>query len=331
MFFAALPFIVLGVWLFITRDYSTNEPLQAESLTVDAFTNQPGLLAMMAALVAVYLWTWWPTFGSLWQIWMRSDEYSCGLLVFPLAIYAGFNRKRGLRSTPVRPFLWGLLFLGITHVFRCVFGLYYGFGSIDRMSIVVGFIFLVMTTAGLRFTWKVWPLLIYLYLMLPLPNRVHAMIAGPLQHYSTISAVFVLETLGYGAVRQGNVIQIGDTTVAVAEACNGLRMLTAFFVISGLVVLIVNRPWWQKLVILLTTIPISFLCNTIRLAITAIAFTMINTQGWEKVFHDFGGYAMMPLALAMVVLELWFMKKLVVTDEDNKPREQIIHFNAKNN
>ena len=37
---------------------------------------------------------------------------------------------------------------------------------------------------------------------------------------------------------------------------------------------------------------------------------MLEGEKWEELFHDFGGYAMMPLALAAVVAELWLLKKL---------------------
>jgi exosortase len=116
--------------------------------------------------------------------------------------------------------------------------------------------------------------------------------------------------MGYEAIQEGNIIHVGSSTVAVAEACNGLRMITAFFVISGLVVLLVKRSWWEKLTILASSLPIALLCNTVRLTLTAIAFTILSGEQWEKIFHDFGGYAMMPLALAIVVAELWLLAKL---------------------
>jgi hypothetical protein len=37
---------------------------------------------------------------------------------------------------------------------------------------------------------------------------------------------------------------------------------------------------------------------------------VLSGEYWEKIFHDFGGYAMMPLALAAVVAELWLLAKL---------------------
>jgi flagellar biogenesis protein FliO len=41
-----------------------------------------------------------------------------------------------------------------------------------------------------------------------------------------------------------------------------------------------------------------------------MAFTVLDGEQWEKIFHDFGGYAMMPLAIAIVVAELWLLRKL---------------------
>jgi len=151
-------------------------------------------------------------------------------------------------------------------------------------------------------------------MMLPLPGRVQTAVTLPLQKWSTTSAVFCLEMLGYPVIQEGNIIQIGDTSVAVAEACNGLRMITAFFVIGALVALLAKRTWWEKVIILASCLPIALICNTLRLAVTAIAFTMLSEEHWQQRFHDFGGYAMMPLALALVVLQLYILEKLFMRD-----------------
>jgi len=151
--------------------------------------------------------------------------------------------------------------------------------------------------------------------MLPWPTRVQAAVTLPFQRWATSSAVFCLELMGFDVVQEGNIIHIGQASVAVAEACNGLRMVTAFFVIGGLVVLLVKRSWWEKLLIFASSLPIALLCNTIRLTITALAFTIISGEYWEKIFHDFGGYAMMPLALAATVGELWLLTKLTTISE----------------
>ena len=257
----------------------------------------------------VFLWSYWPGFVDLWNIWQRSDEYSSGLLVPFLAVYILWSRRHDIAKCPIRPCIWGVFAFIAAQAVR-VFGLFFMYGSAERLSVALSIAALVLLLFGWQLFRKVSTVLLFLCLMLPWPNRVQTAVALPLQRWATSSAVFCLEVLGYAVVRDGNIIHIGDATVAVAEACSGLRMVTAFFVVGGLVVLLVNRAWWEKLIIIVSSLPIALLCNTVRLAVTAIAFTVLSGEYWEKIFHDFGGYAMMPLALAAIIIELWLLTKL---------------------
>ena len=108
-------------------------------------------------------------------------------------------------------------------------------------------------------------------------------------------------------------------SVAVLEACNGLRMVVAFWVIGALVVLLMDRPLWQKIVVLVSCLPIALVCNTVRLTLTSVAFTFVRGETWEALFHDFGGYAMMPLALGMVMAEFWLLRALTTPPERVQP------------
>jgi exosortase len=192
------------------------------------------------------------------------------------------------------------------------------YSSAERLSVVLSIAALILLLFGWKFFRKISPILLFLCLMLPLPNVVQYYVGLNLQRWATSSAVFCLEVIGYAVTQDGHTIDMGNVSVAVLEACNGLRMITAFFVISGLVVLLVQRAWWEKLVILISSLPIALLCNTVRLAITAVFFTILEGVYWEQIFHDFGGYAMMPLALAAVVGELWLLAKLTVLPTEEK-------------
>jgi exosortase len=281
--------------------------------------NQLAYAAGGVLVLAAFLWSYWPTFADLLAAWRRSDEYSSGLLVPFLAAYVLWLRRQDLRSTLVRP----ALFLGLgaflfAQAVRGI-GLEYFYSSAERLSVVLSLAALVLLVLGWKYLERVVTVLLFLCLMLPWPNRIQSAITLPLQRWSTTSAVFCLELIGYQIRQDGNVIHLGDASVAVAEACNGLRMITAFFVISGLVVLLVKRPWWEKLVILASSLPIAFLCNTLRLATTAVFFTFIKGQTWEQRFHDWGGYAMMPLALALVVGQLWLLARLTTPPTELEP------------
>ena len=271
---------------------------------------RPIVIFAVSLLLIAFLWSYWPELTDLWRLWQRSDEYSSGLLVPFLAVYVLWTRRHDLAQCEIRPsILWGLLaFLG-AQAFR-QFGLFFGYDSAERLSVVLSLGALVLLLFGWRILGKAFTTLLFLFLMVPWPIALQGAIAQPLQRWSTSSAVFCLETAGYDVVQHGNVIDIEGMVVEVAWACNGLRMITAFFVIGGLVVLLVRRAWWEKLLVFASSLPVALLCNTVRLTITAIAFTIIEGERWDEIFHDFGGYAMMPLAIAIVVAELWLLRKL---------------------
>jgi exosortase len=280
---------------------------------------QVGYLVGGAIVLVAFLWSYWSTFVDLYGVWRRNDEYSAGLLVPFLAAYALWVRRRDFDQVRVRPAVCaGIILFLVAQTVRGL-GLYLMFGSAERLSVLMSVVAVVLLLLGWAFLRKLAPALLFLCLMLPWPNRVQSALAVPLQRWATTSAVFCLESAGYEVAREGNIITIGDTSVAVAEACNGLRMITAFVVVSGLVVLLARRARWEKLLILISSLPIALLCNTLRLTVTAVAFTFFKGEDVEKVFHDFGGYAMMPLALALVVGELWFLARLTTPPADISP------------
>ena len=281
--------------------------------------SRKNILTFLATVIifVAFLWSYWPGLVELWELWKLSDEYSSGLLVPFLAVYILWSRRSDITSYPVRPFIWGLFaFVGAQAV--RLFGLFLMYSSAERLSIVMSIAALILLLFGWKLFRKVSPILLFLCLMLPLPNVIQYHVGLNLQRLATSSAVFCLEVMGYAVTQDGHTIDMGNVSVAVLEACNGLRMITAFFVISGLVVLLVQRAWWEKLVILISSLPIALLCNTIRLVITAMFFTILEGEYWERVFHDFGGYVMMPLALAAVVGELWLLAKLTVLPTKEK-------------
>jgi len=283
-------------------------------------TERTTFILLGAGLVlSALFWCYWHGLVNLWHLCNRSDEYSSGLLVPFLAVYVLWSRRQEIAQCPIRPSICGVFAFVAAQAVR-FFGLFFMYGSAERLSIALTIAALVLLLFGWRLFLRVSTVLLYLCLMLPWPNQVQAAVAQPLQRWATSSAVFCLETVGYNVMQEGNIIHIGDASVAVAEACNGLRMVTAFFVISGCVVLLVKRAWWEKLIVLASSLPIALLCNTVRLAITAVFFTVLEGEQWEEIFHDFGGYAMMPLAVAAIVAELWLLAKLTILPDQEQAR-----------
>lgn len=264
--------------------------------------NRNKILLAVSVLMGLFLWLYLPEFKALLRIWLKSDEYSSGLLVPFLAGYVLWTRRSEIAATPLRPSLWGLAAFVAVQALR-YFGIFFMYASAQRLSIVLSIASLVLLVLGRQMLRKLSTVLIFLCLMLPLPKSVHYSVLLPLQNFAVSAAVFLLETLGFAVIQEGNIIHIDNTSIAVAEACNGLRMMTAFFVVTGLIVLLVKKPWWEKLIVLVSSLSVALLCNAIRLTVTAVILRFPSAQGWEGGFHDFGGYAMIPLAIGIVIGE----------------------------
>jgi exosortase/archaeosortase family protein len=78
----------------------------------------------------------------------------------------------------------------------------------------------------------------------------------------------------------------------------------------------VNRSRRQKVVLLLSSIPVAVMCNILRLSVTAVLFLLASSEVAEKFFHDFAGLVMMPAAVLLMFGELWLMDKLTMPEPE---------------
>jgi exosortase len=278
------------------------------------------VLAVLTLLI-VTMWSYWPTTAELLKEWQRNEDYSAGQLVPLVAIFFVWVRRRNLRECVIQSCWWGGIALLILAQTARLYGLLFMFESAQRYSLILTVAGLVLLVAGWQVFRRVFWILLFLLLMVPLPGRIHNMISGPLQRLATSGSVFILEVFLPRVSHQGNVVMLSpNTPMAVAEACSGLRMLTAFIIVAGFIAYMVKRAPWQKAALLASSIPVAVMCNIIRIVVTAILMLMVSTEVGEKFFHDFAGLVMMPAAVLLLFAELWFMNRLVLPEPAVQPK-----------
>ena len=100
-----------------------------------------------AALVMIaFLWSYWNGLVDLWGVWQRSDEYSSGLLVPFLAVYILWSKRQDIVKHRLNPSVWGLFAFVAAQAFR-FFGLFFMYGSAERVSMVLSIAALVLLRA----------------------------------------------------------------------------------------------------------------------------------------------------------------------------------------
>jgi exosortase len=156
------------------------------------------------------------------------------------------------------------------------------------------------------------PSIAFLLFMIPLPYRVETAMSHPLQRASTLASTFLLQMIGLPALAEGNVIVLNDVRIGVEVACSGLTMMMSFFALSSALALIIKRPVVDRIVILLSAAPIALAANVIRITITGILHETAGSELADKVFHDWAGWLMMPIALGLLLLVLKTLSCLFV-------------------
>lgn len=272
----------------------------------------------VAAVFAALIWSYWPVIRSLIREWRTDDNYSVGGLIPLVAIALLWGDRKKLAQCTIRPSPWGLALI-IPALLARAAGMVALFESAERYSLVVMIAGLVLLIGGREvFRKTVWVLL-FLFLMVPLPGRIHNLVSGPLQSLATTGTVMTLELLGITVVQEGQVMVVNDNLrIGVAEACSGLRLLTAFVAVAAGMAYIIRRPPWQKLILLCSSIPVAILCNWLRAVVTVFLLITISSGFAERFFHDFAGFAMMPLALMLLVIELRILSLLFVEDKGER-------------
>jgi len=263
-------------------------------------------------VLASIVWCFWYTIDGLARDWKNDPNYSVGQLVPFAALYLVWIDRNKLRQTIPVPCWWGVGVILCAMAAR-FFGLFFLYESAERYALVIAIVGTVVLVFGTKLAWQLRWILVFLFLMVPLPGRVHNTISGPLQDAATSGAVFSLELLGVEVTREGNIMLLNDELpVAVAEACSGLRMLTAFIVVAAVFAYVVKCPMWQKTTLVLSSIPVAILCNVTRLVATCLLFLVVDEETAQTFFHDFAGFVMIPLAIAMLVGICFVCSRLIV-------------------
>jgi exosortase len=240
-----------------------------------------------------------PAWLDMVHIALRDEESSHILLVPIVFIWLVWVRRQRLRyCVPtgmwVGPIVvalgWFLLSFGDLRLYQSV----WHFGAI---MVIVG-CFISMTGIGVlkRFL----PAFAVLLFLIPVPALIRQEIALPMQRVTAEVTQRVLELFWIDTVRSGSRLTINGVDVAIAEACNGLRMVFALVLVSFVFAYGTPLREFVRITILLASPISAIVCNVIRLVPTVWLFGNTSTSLAES-FHDVSGWIMLPLAFLMLM------------------------------
>jgi exosortase len=243
--------------------------------------------------------------------WVNDPQYSHGFLVPIFSIYL---LRRAWKSAPVvstpKPVL-GCALLVLVLAMRIVAGSLL-FHQLDAASLLLALAAVSLAAGGWPILKRTGPAIAFLVFMIPLPYELERNVGQPLKAAATECSTFMLQTLGQPAIRDGNLILIDEVRLGVVDACSGLKMMVTFAAFSAGAVLLMQRSRFEKLMVLLGIVPIAIASNVTRITATGLSYVWFTDKNTIEFLHDFHGWMMMPVGLALLGVEVWVLRKLVL-------------------
>jgi exosortase len=276
--------------------------------------------------------------GEIIRGWLTDSSWSHGFLIPMFSLYFINRNKeeiiRGVENGRFKPNYFGLLFLilGILFYPFNIVQLQYGYlrpvGMIATLGAVVLFL------GGWRLVKYTWLPIVFLIFAVPLPRRYYVSLTMPMRHLAAVVATALLNLIGgMQATVNGVVIDVIykgqhlEPSLNVAEACSGMRLLMAFLALGVAMAYLHHRPIWQRVVLVVSTIPIAILCNILRVTTTGFIYVLVHPKYTQGVYHDILGLAMLPLAFGIYGLLAWFMSNLFTEEADVITRNTVTNRN----
>jgi len=263
-----------------------------------------------AALIGVLaLALFYPALRWLVSEWLGNDYYSHGPLVplisAVLAWRLWVRRPVGRAGRDPRAVSLILLLISLTGYLYALQQRAYFAASLAMILLIAGLVWYLLGTAALR---RLAFPIGFLLFMVPLPFV--EPFSVPLAQFTGVCAAWTVRLFGVPIRVNGAQVTLPstdastglNTSLVVGAQCSGLRSIVTLLTLVALVVFLVKGPWWGKLLLALSSIPIAIIGNVLRVAsLLAVANVWGAATGF-KYYHDYSSPVFFVSALALLLL-----------------------------
>jgi exosortase len=228
-------------------------------------------------------------------------DYSHGWLIPILSLYVVWHRRKELAEATKR-----ISYAGLAVVIACLLLHWLGAKAQQtRLSLFA----LVGLTWGIPFYlygWQVARQLIFpcAYLIFCIPFNFLDSVTHPLRIFATEVSAFFLNGVGIGVEASGarlHSLTPGGFDLDVADACSGIRSLTAITALTAIYANITQRKLWKQWTVFALSIPLAVIGNVFRIFTTGIVAEAFGTDTAMHLYHDFSGFIIFMVVFVLLI------------------------------
>ena len=171
-----------------------------------------------AVLASCFLLLYASVVQKLVLDWIHLPDFSHGFLIPIVSFYFVYERRKQLSALSPST-AWGGFGLIVFGIFLLLLGNLATEFFTMRFSMLVVLGGIVLFLLGKEFSKTLLFPIAFLIFMIPIPSVLMDRITFPMQLFASSVAAKSLYLIGIPALREGNIIQLANTSLEVAEAC----------------------------------------------------------------------------------------------------------------
>ena len=272
-------------------------------------TSKFSLVFSAALAIALLGYLYFDSLAVLFGYWIGSEDYSHGMFVPLISLFLIWQARHRIAGAGIEHSWWGLAVItaGLLLYVIGEFATLYVLQHVSLWMVIVG---LVIALFGVRGARAIAFPLSYLLTSIPLPEFWYAGLSNQLQLWSSALGVGYLQLVGATAFREGNVIDLGPVQLQVIEACSGIRYLFPLTSLALLCAYLFKDRMWKRVVLVLSSIPISVLVNGFRIGMIGVLIEWYGQGLAEGFYHLFEGWVLFMASLGLLILEMWVLARV---------------------
>jgi exosortase C (VPDSG-CTERM-specific) len=149
----------------------------------------------------------------------------------------------------------------------------------------------------------------YLIFMVPMPDAMAEALETASISASAEVANLLFHLSGVPFLRAGNIFQLPNITIEVAQECSGIRSSWVLFMTSILAANLFLKTRWRRFVLVAFVIPLAILRNGFRILVIGLLCVNLGPQMIHSLIHRRGGPVFFMLSLIPFFLVLWWLRK----------------------
>jgi exosortase len=264
--------------------------------------------------VATFSFLFWTSLSTLFGVAVAYDYDSHIFIIVPIGAYLIFRKRHEIFSNVRWDFLPGVSVLLAGAILGLLAPWSARFITGDEYLWIRVLALVVLWIAGFIFCYGIpafqaarFPLL-FLLLLIPIPDFLVATVIVWLQEGSAFVAFWLFKSLHVPVMRDGLIFHVPLLDLEVAKQCSGIRSSVILLITTLLVAEFALGSAWRKSLLLLSVIPIVILKNGLRIVTISVLTVYVSRSFLHGWLHQSGGIVFYVLGLLAIVAILKLLR-----------------------